>query len=491
MARETCRQTECREEGSASAPLTLTDMLHIVPSMFEALSSDARRILLTVNQAFRKHMHETTDLVVADWTEIPLIVRGNWACLQSLTLTDDSGSRRSVLLSADSPFSGLQQVHWPWLKHLSLSGVRLSTTAMSQLLEIDLPNLEDLDLSNSKLTHGSLRQLTTSNTWPLLKRLNLSQNKLKRAGVALLAQADWPILQQLVLSKCRLNAACTVPLAGASWPELKWLHLDGNCFWYQRQATCRFPSCPLLEYADLSGGPEWGERPGAYSVLCAVVNARWSHLKHLDLSGRHYELGSADVLCLTRGHWPGLSTLSLSGSLIQCEMPESLAHLAHASWPTLQDLDLSRLCEYFASCWELEAAAMLSQGTWPMLKKLNLSHNVMCKGCMPMLASGHWPLLETLEMTDCAMDRDDLSGLFTASWPLLRDLDLSRNSKELRFSKLANDHAILSTWPLLQRLNDVELAYRPAHVDYCSIVQKQVKRMGLGKTVLFRSHQLC
>ena len=224
--------------------------------------------------------------------------------------------------------------------------------------------------------------------------------------------------------------------------------------------------------------------------MCAVVNAQWFQLKHLDLSGRHRELGSADVLCLARGHWPNLSTLSLSGSLLLCDLPESLDHLAHALWPVLQDLDLSRQCEFPMLIWELEDAAMLSQGTWPMLKKLNLSYNRMCEGCMPMIASGHWPLLEVLEMTDCGMNRDDVSGLFIASWPLLRDLDLSRNSEELRFSKLAKDHAILSMWPLLQRLNDVELNYKPAHVDYCSIVQKQVRRMGLGKTALFPSHRL-
>jgi len=45
------------------------------------------------------------------------------------------------------------------------------------------------------------------------------------------------------------------------------------------------------------------------NVLCAVANAQWLHLKHLDLSGRHHELGSHDVLCLTRGHWPGLSPI--------------------------------------------------------------------------------------------------------------------------------------------------------------------------------------
>ena len=117
MVRSTGRQTESHEEGSASAPLTLTDMLHIVPSMFETMSSDARQILLTVNQAFRKHMHETADLVVADWRDVPLIVKGNWVCLQSLSLTDDSGSRRSMLQSGDSPAPVLQQVHWPCLKH--------------------------------------------------------------------------------------------------------------------------------------------------------------------------------------------------------------------------------------------------------------------------------------------------------------------------------------------------------------------------------------
>lgn len=170
MVRSIGRQTDRHEEESASALLTLTEMLHMVPSMFETMSSDARRMLLTVNRAFRKHMHETADLVVADWTDILLIVKGDWACLQSLTLTDDSGSKRAVLLPGDSPFPVLQQVHWPCLKHLSLSGMQLSSITMSQLFEVDLPHLEDLDLSNSKLTGSTLQQLTTLNKWRLLKR---------------------------------------------------------------------------------------------------------------------------------------------------------------------------------------------------------------------------------------------------------------------------------------------------------------------------------
>ena len=93
-------------------------------------------------------------------------------------------------------------------------------------------------------------------------------------------------------------------------------------------------------------------------------------------------------------------------------------------------------------------------------------------------------------MTDCNMGRDDLTDLFMAGWPLMQDLDLSRNSKKLSFAKLASNPAVLSMWPLLQRLNDVELSHKPAHVNYCSIVQKQVKRMGLGKSVLYRSRQL-
>ena len=180
-----------------------------------------------------------------------------------------------MLLSGDSPFPVLQQVHWPCLKHLSLSGVRLSSITMAQLLEIDLPHLEDLDLSNSKLTRSTLQQLTTLNKWRLLKRLNLSQNKIDMGGCALLALANWPILQQLVLNNCRLNAACTVLLARTSWAELKWVHLDSNCLWCHKYLACYFPSWPLLEYADLSGGPEGkdGSR-GAHSVLRAVADAQ-------------------------------------------------------------------------------------------------------------------------------------------------------------------------------------------------------------------------
>ena len=40
---------------------------------------------------------------------------------------------------------------------------------MSQLVAVDLPYLEDLDLSNSKLTHGNLRLLTKLSKWPLMK----------------------------------------------------------------------------------------------------------------------------------------------------------------------------------------------------------------------------------------------------------------------------------------------------------------------------------
>ena len=459
---------------STAASLTITYMLDMLPSMFEAMSSDAKRGLLTINRAFRKHVHETVDVVTAEWADLPLLVRGDWTRLQSLSLSSSSGSR--PLAAADYicicywslaeeafPQHGLQ---WPFLARLSLSGVQLIKIVLSRL-QINLPHLKDLDLSNSQLTWPNLRQLVTKGSWPSLSRLDLSQNKFDRDFAPLLAQGEWPSLQELILRRCALQPMHVRVLAQASWPALKSLHLGHNRLWSESLSEpSSLPNWSQLEYLDLTGSGRLGGKHakpyGSYGwsyeyqphlqvMFVAVVNAHLQHLKHLDLSGHGHRLRSDTLLCFSQGHWPSLVTLSLSSSLHWDELHESFGHLINASLPVLQDLALSGHSRPRGGLPWNEFITILIQGAWPQLKRLHLRRNYMSGVVLPILGQGDWPLLETLDLRHNRLCRQDLIGLaLQASWPLLQNLNVTDNARDPRFAKLANDPTIACAWPLLQ-----------------------------------------
>ena len=452
---------------SPAASLTLTDMLDKLPSMFEAMSSDAKRGLLTINRAFRKHVHETADVVTADWTDVLLLVSGDWRRLQSLSLSSSSGSSPSALshyLWNNSEFRIYwafphSRLHWPSLTHLSLSGLQLNTPVLSQL-QTELPHLKDLDLSNSQLTHVTLRQLVSEGSWPSLRRLDLSQNRFDRAFAPLLARGDWPSLQELILRSCTLRSMCVCALAQASWPALKLLHLGHNLLWSEAYVYDEPPSLPnwsQLENLYLTGGPQRPrvKRAEPYQPQCqvmfvAVVDAHLQHLKHLDLSGHGHRLRSDTMLCFSQGHWPSLVTLSLSSSLYRDEMHESFGHLIDASLPVLQDLALSGHSRPRGGLPWNEFITILVQGAWPHLKRLHLRRNYMSGAVLPILAQGDWPFLDTLDLRHNGLCRQDLVALaLQASWPLMQNLNVTDNARDPRFAKLANDPLISSAWPLM------------------------------------------
>ena len=458
---------------STAASLTLTDMLDMLPSMFEAMSSDAKRGLLTTNRAFRKHVHETVDVVVADWADVPLLVSGDWTRLQSLSLSSSSGSRPPALLhvlwnlseSRVSRAFPRNRLHWPFLTRLSLSGLQLGTSVLSQL-QINLPHVKDLNLSKSQLTHADLRQLVTEGSWPSLSRLDLSQNSFRKSFASLLAQGEWPSLQELILRRCNLSPMDVRVLAQAPWPALKLLHLGHNCLW--SNSLPNPPSLPdwsQLEYLYLTGGGplegKHAEPYGSYGwyayqphrqvMFVAVVNAHLNYLKHLDLSEHGHLLRSDTMLCFSQGHWPSLVTLSLSSSLYWDDMHESFGHLINASLPMLQDLDLSGYNRRRGGLPWNEFITILSQGAWPQLRRLHLRRNYMSGVVLPILARGDWPLLESLDLRYNGLCRQDVVDLaLQASWPLMRDLNVSHDARDPRFAKLANDPIVSSAWPLLQ-----------------------------------------
>ena len=108
-----------------------------------------------------------------------------------------------------------------------------------------------------------------------MTKLDLSCNKLGRAAIAKLAEADWPAVTSLNLSHNKLEDQAAQLLAGIAWPKMVSVNLSHN----------------------------WEMRSGAAAWL---VQAQWPALKSLDLEGTRVALASLIV-----GNWPELEGLNL------------------------------------------------------------------------------------------------------------------------------------------------------------------------------------
>ena len=124
-----------------------------------------------------------------------------------------------------------------------------------------------------------------------------------------------------------------------------------------------------------------------------------------------------------------------------------MSHLRAASWPCLQELDLSctglsqeafqQLCllsrssKHSGSCGC--SSMCCSSRCWPghntgwtcHLKRLNLSHNSLTASATEQLTKMPWPCLEGLFLQHTSMDVDAMTHLTCGRWPNLLLLDIS------------------------------------------------------------------
>lgn len=237
---------------------------------------------------------------------VAALVTAQWPCLQKLQLTECMLGENALLQLAGANWPLLHtlflshnntgpdtrwlgRVTWP-LRRLRIKASGLGPDFAATLASVDMPQLEELDLSSNRLGCSGAIALTTAR-WPLLRRLNLSGNGIGPKGAAPLASAAWPLLEELNLCANELGAQGAAALTTAEWPALRMVNLARNRLW---TAGCR-----------------------------ALAGAVWHHLMQLDLS--HNWVGMRGALALCSAHWPELRTLTLKGERLSLDRPASTA----------------------------------------------------------------------------------------------------------------------------------------------------------------------
>ncbi|KAL3160398.1 hypothetical protein ABBQ32_010722 [Trebouxia sp. C0010 RCD-2024] len=168
---------------------------------------------------------------------------------------------------------------------------------------------------------------------------------------------------------------------------------------------------PQLRKLAISRGVD---EDGCHLLTKAVANKiEWPSLEHLDLSCNK-QLDEGAMKKLTRGQWPWLDTVILSGCVL-----------------------------------DAKAVSRLSKAKWGNLKNLDLSSNPICSDAVASLAKGSFRKLEVLKLLCCDLDSSVIEHLCKARWPKIVVVNISMNKiAAAAFAGLA-----AADWPLLQELN--------------------------------------
>lgn len=172
----------------------------------------------------------------------------------------------------------------------------------------------------------------------------------------------------------------------------------------------------------------------SYDILL-LTKGNWANLTTLILK-QPLQLG--DVLDLTRGHLPLLSSLEAH---IQGRSTLPFSQLATGNWPLLKTLNLSNS--------HLTAAAMaeVKRGRWPALKQLVLHSCRLTSRAIAHLTEAQWTSLELIDLHDNPMDAQDMANLAAGFWPSLTTLNVGTLLEQAAWGNL-----IRGCWPKLQRL---------------------------------------
>ena len=267
----------------------LANVIHEVPSLWEAISLDCRGALAACNKRLRHMLHgctrvitlikscELSDVACGTWSNLALIVLrlrefedsvwwpegGSLELLAMLDLTHHQetdmaknaldklrarqkqlterymivsnklkdGQQQAVLnrQCVACGFSLMQRHRWQPFSTLIVRQMQstLGAQIMAQLVTLKLPNLVQLDLGCNKLDAAATAQLIQG-SWPLLEALNLSKTHLDTASAEHLGQSNWPQLQSIRLAHNQLDNTAMLHLAEAEWPELVAISFEGN-----------------------------------------------------------------------------------------------------------------------------------------------------------------------------------------------------------------------------------------------------------------------
>jgi hypothetical protein len=178
------------------------------------------------------------------------------------------------------------------------------------------PRLQHLDLSESGLRHGAVKDLAAAagQHWRQLTYLDLSSNSLGPADVTELAAAapNWPQLHHLDLAHTGLGEAAAKELAAAAaphWQQLTYLDVGLNTFGVKgaRAWLSAAHQWQQLQHLGLSNCDM--RAIGAQELASAAP--QWLQLQHLDISISGLGPEGAKELVAAASHWQQLQSLNL------------------------------------------------------------------------------------------------------------------------------------------------------------------------------------
>ena len=383
--------------------LSLHDVLQEVPLLLDLLPSESLAALLAVSQAHRRQIHgRVRHIAVPHQDHVQALVQGNWPSLISWNLGDRANPLPAEpWIRTDCSLSNVSDAALPLLvkgirmREVMLSGGFISAAGIAQLHHANLNQLERCCLRNVGLSSAAMQAFCAC-TWPFLKVLDVSCNRLHAAAIRHLEAAFWPCLEEL-------NLSCT----GLSHKGLQHLSLLISSYSSSGGSNSSSRCWPALTHINVSGNNMFHfnlflPRP----ELADHVTGWTCQLRWLDLTDTSL---NASATQLTKVSWPRLEGMILSGN---CLPASAIEPLSKASWLRLKWLDLSR------SGLTASAIEQLTRAYWPYLLHLDLSHNCLTASALEQLTNAHWPHLESLVLKHTSIDADAMIQL-VRRWPCL------------------------------------------------------------------------
>ena len=455
---------------------TLLSLLREVPLIFELATSATLRPLRATNRDLRQLVNSSRSTVgvFPTLTDAIVLAAGNWVTLVRLRFRSVADQHIQLLVAGSLPCLQHLDLSHPCCDKRKLATRAVSTTAASHLAKGKWPLLCSLNIRDRELTAAATAQLKHGK-WPFLGALVLDGCLLDAEGLEHLVTADWHKLKLLSVSHCRVTPKFAAQLSSCNWPLLcsficghnmcpaticnfshgQWtsiLHLDLSFASFNVKAAQIFSMAqmPHLTCLEL-----WDCNLTADSVAY-MVQANWPQLRQLDLT--YNEMTDEAFRHVSHGSWPELRVLILGATGIDAV---GVGHLKHGNWPALELLNVTMSDPIFPNM----AVAELVSASWPNLQELDISGIELDDEAAAALALGQWPILEALRMSQCNLSSAGLYKNVLGLWPTRHRVSLGGEANELAVITGARQSIIVkgidhveglelsaSQWPALELL---------------------------------------
>ncbi len=348
---------------TSSEPVSLSDVLHEVPRLWDFIDGKGHRVLLGTSSKVRKHACELvtkirpssyeqppdiSHLTSSRWTQLQVLdvsgsymdphqtaqlSSGAWPHLRSLTLARGRPLMWTCNENVFREFKG----KWPLLESLIIVFNKVDIAQVKALTEIEWPNLKTLCVEPDSDAIQALMQ----GKWPQLRDLSLG-NGLSDDGLQHFSECRRSTLERLQLLHCEMTTrtmGCIVEAQFSLLGELSLVNVavqyEDRAGWFTLLAQGRWPLLSTLELEIVDGFS------GCVEIL---ASANWTCLQTviLDLC----DISAADETAVVEAAWSNIKHLTMAGCF---ENVQVLRRLYMRKWPLLEYLTLGASPEYFSN----------------------------------------------------------------------------------------------------------------------------------------------